>query len=49
MLNGANVKMLSRITGKTCHEEATEGTRSFDLVSRIRARRIKWVGHILRI
>ena len=49
MLNGANAKMLSRITGKTCREEATEGTRSFDLVSRIRARRIKWVGHILRI
>ena len=48
MMNGVNVKMLSRITGNSCHEEATEITRSFDLVSRIGARRllVKWVGYI---
>ena len=39
MLNGANSRLLHRITGKTIKEEATQGTRTFDLVRWIRARR----------
>ena len=41
--------MLSHITGKTAHEEASSATRTFDVVAAIRARRLKWVGHILRM
>ena len=39
MLNGINSRLLHRITGKTYKEEASEGTRTFDLVRWIRARR----------
>ena len=49
MLNGANSRMVARITGQTIREESTIGTRTFDLVKWIRARRLKWVGHILRL
>ena len=48
MLNGANSRMVSRITGKSAHEEASVRTRTFDVVASIRARRLQWVGHILR-
>ena len=48
-LNGANSRMLSVITGKTAHEEASPATRTFDLVMWIRARRLAWAGHILRM
>ena len=47
MLNGVNVKMVARITGQTPRQGATTGTRTFDLVKRIRARRFKWIGEIL--
>ena len=49
LLNGANSRMLSHITGRTAHEEASTKTRTFDLLTAIRARRLKWVGHILRM
>ena len=49
ILNGANSRMLSRITGKTIREEASANTRTYDVVEAIRARRMKWVGHILRM
>ena len=49
VLNGANSRMVARITGQSIREEATIGTRTFNLVKWIRARRLKWVGHILRL
>ena len=42
-LNGVNSKMLSVITGKITHEEASVETR------KIRARRLQWLGYILRM
>ena len=48
-LNGANARCLSRITGRTIHEEASTRTRTFDLVAAIRRTRTRWLGHILRM
>ena len=48
-INGANARCLSRITGKSCHLEASSRTRTYDLVGAIRQRRKKWLGHILRM
>ena len=47
MLNGANSRMLSHITNRTIKEEANKETRTFDVISNIRSRRLQWVGHIL--
>ena len=47
-LNGANSRMVSVITGKTIHEEASND-KTFDLTMWIRARRLQWMGHILRL
>ena len=47
-LNGANASMISIITGRTNREEAAE-EKTFDLVKWIRARRLQWLGHILRM
>ena len=47
-LNGANASMLSIITGKTIREESAVG-KSFGLVKWVRARKLQWLGHILRM
>ena len=49
IINGANAAMVSHITQRSIQEEATTGTRTFDLLRWIRARRLRWVGHILRM
>ena len=49
MLNGANSQMVARITGNSAHHEADPKTRTFDLTKWIRARRLQWVGHLLRL
>jgi ribonuclease HI len=46
-LNGWNCRCLVKITGKEYREEAT--TPTFDLVTALRARRLRWLGHILRM
>ena len=48
-INGANSAMLARITGNSIPHEARPATTSLDLVRRIRMRRHRWVGHILRL
>lgn len=45
-LNGWNARCLSIITGRNIREEATEP--SYHLVNRIRTRRLRWLGHVLR-
>ena len=47
-LNGANSSTVSKITGRTIREEATAG-KTFDLIRWIRARKLQWLGHILRM
>ena len=47
-LNGANSRMLSWITGKTIPTEARPATTSFNIIKKVRQRRLRWVGHILR-
>ena len=48
-INGSNTYMLSHIAGKTKREEVTMTTTTFNIIDWIRARRLKWVGHILRL
>ena len=45
-LNGVNSKMLSSITKRTIHEEASQP--SFDIIDYVLRRRRSYLGHILR-
>ena len=47
-LNGANSRMLSRLTGKTIPQEARPITCSYNLIRAIRKRRLKWLDDTLR-
>ena len=47
-INGANSLMLARITGQSIPAEARPLTTSFNLVKKIRERRFRWLGHIIR-
>ena len=46
-LNGANSRMVSAITGRTPHEEATEDSKTCDVVTGIRATRLRWLGRTM--
>ena len=48
ILNGANSTMLSSFTGKTIRQEATPSSTSLNLIYKLRVRRHKWLGHIIR-
>ena len=48
-LNGANTLMMAAITGNNPHQEASAKTRTFGIVMWIRAWRLQWLGHILRM
>ena len=41
LINGANARCLSRFTGKDCHAEASDRTRSYDLVAAVKSRRFR--------
>ena len=49
LINGANATMLSHITGRSPQDEASKHSTTFNIISWIRARRLRWVGHILRL
>ena len=40
--------MLAHFTGLTIPQKARSATTSFNLICKIRQRRLRWVGHILR-
>ena len=44
-----NSRMVAHITGKSVKEEASKDTRTFNVLKWIRARRLQWAGHILRL
>jgi hypothetical protein len=46
-LRGWNGRCLSSITGRSIRDETVDP--QFDLVSRLRSRRLRWAGHILRM
>jgi hypothetical protein len=45
-IRGWNARCLSRITGRDFRAETVEP--SFDMLGRLRSRRLRWAGHILR-
>ena len=47
-INGANARCMARLTGRSVHQEASPRTQTFDLVTAIKVRKWKWLGHILR-
>ena len=48
-INGANARLISRITGRDAHTEASPKSRTFDVILAIRKRKHEWLGHILRM
>ena len=46
-LRNWNAKCLAAITGRSVYDETREPT--FNLIDHLRARRIRWVGHVLRM
>ena len=48
-INGANSQMLVIITGRAIQLEARPISSSLNLVRKLRVRRHKWLGHILRL
>ena len=51
ILNGSNARCMSRITGKTTHEEVSviAHTQTYNLVQTVGVRRFQRLGHILRM
>ena len=47
MLKGFNARCLYKLTGRTVAQESR--SPSFDLIKTLRARRLRWVGHVLRL
>lgn len=45
-LRGWCARLVSRLTGRSIREECVDPT--FPLVERVRARRLRWLGHVLR-
>ena len=45
-LRGANSRMLSWFTGNSIPHEARPATTSFNIIQKIRTRRLRWAGHI---
>ena len=48
-LNGANSKMVANITGRLAHDEARSEGKTYDVVTGIRATRMRWLGRILQM
>ena len=48
MLRGANSRMLARFTGNSIPHEARQVTTSYNVIQKLRVRRLRWVGNILR-
>ena len=46
-VNGFNSRCLRNITGRSYRDEAV--TPTYDLVRSVRQRRMRWLGHILRM
>jgi hypothetical protein len=48
-INGANARLICRITGRTAHDEASPRNQTFNILEAIRKRKHEWLGHILRM
>ena len=47
MLRGANSRMLTWFSGNSIPHEARQSTTSFNIIHKLRTRRLRWVGNIL--
>ena len=47
-LRNFNARCLHRITGREYSAESSEATTTFDIIGKLRARRLQWLGHMLR-